>query len=298
MSTERNPQNKDVIFLVGAQRTGSNYLLSALKSVDDISVYGELFHRNGPYPFKENTESDETWRWRVLSHFFETRSHLLSNLKLQTPGEIAALLEKHSSGAPLTNPAHTSLRNKTLSQIAHQMPFAYISSIREISECRTIIFKAFPEHLNTSELHNLIKSLRPIIVYNLRNTLDMFVSYQKLKKTKLPQGEDTTSIKVRFAIQDYVQFLVETRSFFFAVRDFSNYFGLEQHTISYEDIHIHQTDSEKVRFISDQLAHWTGRNWHVNESRIKTFRRQDQSKSNADKVLNSEELPMQPATIF
>ena len=298
MISKQKTQKRDVIFLVGAQRTGSNYLLSALKSIDGISVYGELFHRNGPYPFQENNTSDERWRSQVLSHFLTTRSHLIPSTDYNAFLKDTALPEKLSLDTPLTAPSDISLRNKLLNHIAHQTPYAFISTIRELSEHKTIIFKAFPEHLNTYELHDVIKSLKPTIVYNFRDTLDMFISYQKLVQTKLPQGEDTTSIKVSFAIQDYVQFLAETRKYFFAVRDFSNYYGLRQHSISYEDIHSRKTDLEKVHFISDQLAHWTGISRHVDEDRIKTFQRQDQSKSNADKVFNPEELPAQSASIF
>lgn len=213
---------KKVVLVIGCQRSGSNFLLSALRSLENLGVFGEMFHRKGMFPFKAGHGVDEGVRWELFDLIIRKDPNKFFSIPkgLHAPSDdvVSSVINSRSKSKQTVPEKAATIRNNLLIRLAHFDPSFLVEIMQEHAGGNTVIFKVFPEHLSTGELRNLIDGVRPIVVFNLRNTLDTYISFKKLVLTKTPQDKDTTSVKIDFNITEYVDYVSEIRAFYFAAR--------------------------------------------------------------------------------
>ena len=277
----------DVAVIFGTQRCGSNYFLSASRRVDDLLVLGEMYHRGGVFPFQGSPHQD-----------FEIKQRLGHILRKQFEEKSAACFNGWRADAAFDPVANAAI-NEALVKFSHKYPQKYFAGLRELAGGRRLLFKIFPEHLDLFQSLGILKQQRPHVILMLRNPLDSFISYKKLVETKKPQDVDTSELKITFNKAEYFAYKAGLSSFFTAIREFCEDEWIDLSTVHYEWLHGGEAE-RKPEMVRETLQRVFGVPMNVSgaAAALPLFRQQDKSASAAQKVLNPNQLPVQPQVLL
>jgi len=273
----------DVAVIFGMQRCGSNYFLSACHRLDQLLVLGEMYHREGPYPFQKTDEDDYAIKQQL--------GVIIRDRFKEHAGEHFVGWDEH---APFSKDNNQKI-HAILEKISHRAPNRYFDAIKLLAGKRRLLFKIFPEHLELSLVLAILKEQRPKVILLLRNPLDSFISYRKLVETHKPQDVDTSALKIKFNKIDYFVYKSLLSNYFRAILDYCSEEWLDVSVLHYEWLHSHAPD-DKLERVKGYMEHVFGTPLQPNKSEnvVKLFRKQDHSASAADKVLNPAQLPRGP----
>lgn len=274
-----------VIF--GMQRCGSNFFLSACSRFDDLTVFGEMYHRGGVFPFMQDNRKDFAIK-AGLAQF------ICGEFQSEDLGELAGF----DPAAPFTA-ENDALINAGLVKFAHKYPARYFAAVKQASAKSRLLFKIFPEHLSLFYILSVLRQHRPHVILMVRDPLDSFISYKKLTETKKPQDVDTSDLKITFNRAEYYEYKAQLVAYFKAIGDYCGDEGIDVTTVSYEELHKEDglDKVEKVRgivarvFKSPVLL-------RPDPGYVKLFTKQDKSKSPVQKVANPGQLPKQPQSLI
>jgi len=277
----------DVAVIFGTQRCGSNYFLSACRRLDGLLVLGEMYHRGGAFPFQGSPAQD-----------FEIKQRLGHILQKQFEEQAAACFDGFRADAVFSPDANAAI-NDALVKFSHKFPQKYFSGLRELAGARRLLFKIFPEHLDLFQILGILKQQRPHVILMLRNPLDSFISFKKLVETKKPQDMDTTEIKITFNKAEYFAYKAGLATYFSAIRDFCADEWIDVSAVHYEWLHGGEAERKPDR-VRETLQRVFGAPMNVAAAAAAppSFRLQDKSGSPAEKVLNPNQLPVQPQVLL
>jgi hypothetical protein len=277
----------DVAVIFGTQRCGSNYFLSACRRLGELLVLGEMYHRGGAFPFQGAPQPD-----------FEIKQRLGHILQKMFEEQAAACFEGFRADAEF-DPSANAVINEALVKFSHKFPQKYFAGLRELAGARRLLFKIFPEHLDLFQILGMLRQQRPHVILMLRNPLDSFISYKKLVETKKPQDVDTSELKITFNKAEYFAYKAGLATYFTAIREFCEDEWIDVSTVHYEWLHGGEAERkpEKVR---ETLQRVFGVPMNVSPAAtaLPLFRQQDKSGSPAEKVLNPNQLPVQPQVLL
>jgi hypothetical protein len=272
----------DVAIICGMQRCGSNYFLSVARRLQDLLVLGEMYHRGGAFPFQLSRELD-----------YRSKQALAAAV-LQQGGAAAKLLEGHDPTAPFSPESEAAI-DRMLVQISHKAPNRYLEAMLSMAGEQRLLFKVFPEHLETFQILSMLREHRPSVLLMARDPLDSFISYRKLVETRKPQDVDTSGLKVHFNKAEYYAYKAHLVAYFKAIQQFCGDEGLELSVCHYEWLHNNdgRDKTEKVREVVQRMF-GTALHWKPEADKLKTYQKQDTTPSPAEKVLNPAQLPRSP----
>lgn len=277
--------NTAVIF--GTQRCGSNFFLSVCRKFDNLLVLGEMYHRGGAFPFQLNEQRDFEMKQKLASLIVGTfKEHLGDHFDGWNPG---------AEFAPDSNAAV----NSALVKFSHRSPSRYYEALEMLAEGSNLVFKIFPEHLETSQMLTILREQRPRVLFLLRDPVDSFISYKKLTETKKPQGFDTSNLKIKFNSVEYFIYKASVSTYYRTLKEFCDNEGLPVSTVYYEWLHADGTGN-KVQKVREQMERVFGEPITMTEGADTSdlFRKQDKATSSAQKVLNPSQLPRTPQVIL
>jgi hypothetical protein len=270
----------EVAVVFGMQRSGSNFFLSACKRFEDLTVFGEMYHRDGVFPFRQVDPED-----------FAVKAKLAACIRGTFPEDNLQIATDWNFSADFT-PQRDAVLNQALALYSHEFPGKYFECMREIAPASRMVFKIFPEHLSIMQMLMLLVKYRPRVVLMTRNPLDSFISFKKLLETRKPQDVDTSALKIAFYRVEYYEYKAQLAAYFNAIHEFCAEEGLQVSTVSYESLHQDdgQDKVEKVRQIMEGVFQSPMR-LRADASKLSLFTKQDQAGSPAEKVLNPGRLP-------
>jgi hypothetical protein len=273
--------------IIGTQRCGSNFFLSACQKLEDLTVFGEMYHRGGAFPFGRNPRLD-----------FATRQHLGETICASFPDHLQDSFVGWRSAGEFTDESNAAI-NKALVKFSHKAPNRYFEALRSIAKNSRLIFKIFPEHLDMLQILSVLREQRPHVLFLLRNPLDTFISYKKLVQTEKPQDVDTSELKIKFNPAEYFAFKAAAATYYRTIREYCEYDSLGYTTCHYEWLHGSETDN-KVEKVREQMQRVFGEPFKVapGADTAGLFKRQDKSESPAQKVINPGALPRGPQTLL
>lgn len=277
----------EVAVIFGMQRCGSNFFLSASSRFEDLSVFGEMYHRGGVFPFQQDHVKD-----------YEVKQRLAWGIRNETAGSAESFFEDWDFALPYS--AETdALLNKMLVQFSHKYPGKYFGAMKKSVVDNRMLFKIFPEHLGLFQILSILHQHRPKVVLMVRDPVDSFISYKKLTETKKPQDVDTSGLKIVFNRAEYYEYKAGLVAYFKAISDYCLDEELEVATVSYEELHNEdeQGKIEKVRRAVERLFQ-SPVNMRPDAGQVKLFQKQDKSESNAEKVTNPGQLPRSPQRLI
>ena len=272
-----------VAVIFGTQRCGSNFFLSACKKIDNLTVFGEMYHRGGVFPFEQDPQLD-----------YAARVRLAEIIRSAFAEHCAGLFDGWNAAAPLSDEANATV-NKALVRFSHKNPNRYFEALHALANKGRMIFKIFPEHLDMAQILSILREQRPRVLFLLRNPLDTFISYKKLVETGKPQGVDTSAVKIRFNPAEYFAYKAATATYYRTIKEYCDHESLTVSSLHYEWLHGSPTEN-KVDMICGQLQRVFGEpvklGPHAKAAGL--FERQDKSETPAEKVLNPAALPRSP----
>lgn len=250
-------ENK-LFVILAYRRTGSNYLMKVLDSFLDIEFFGEVYHWDTV--------------WMPINRKLEYVSWLKEkhNIKLnigQKPGE-----------------------DRELVDFNHSQPDYFLKFFNETSGSKYAGFKMFPEHLGWSKLKQSVVSNKSITKILLtRNLLDVYISDKILEKTHQSQEYNTSAIKVKIDCLDFKHWYYETQSYYSQIELFLKNDSQKCLKLSYEDIHKHNNNSEKIKYIHFWLEK-QGFEVENQQAESEYTKKQDKRSSSLEKIENVDEL--------
>jgi hypothetical protein len=274
-----------VIF--GTQRCGSNFFLSACQKLEDLTVFGEMFHRGGAFPFARNPKLD-----------YAVKQRLGETICAQFPDQLQDSFAGWTPSGAFSEDANAAL-NKALVRFSHRTPNRYFEALQSIAKNSRLIFKIFPEHLDMIQILSILREQRPHVLFLLRNPLDTFISYKKLVQTEKPQDVDTSDVKIKFNAAEYFAFKAAAATYYRTIREYCDHESLPVTQCHYEWLHAAETDS-KVEKVRELMQRVFGEPFKLAPGTEATglFKRQDKSETTAQKVLNPGALPRGPQTLL
>jgi hypothetical protein len=273
--------------MFGTQRCGSNFFLSACQKLDDLTVFGEMYHRGGAFPFERNPKQD-----------FSTKQRLGEILRASFPAQSKDAFAGWAPAEARTDAADA-LISTALVRFSHRAPNRYYEALQLLAKKSRLIFKIFPEHLEMVQVLSILREQRPHVLLMLRNPLDVFISEKKLVETKKPQDVDTTGMTIQFNPAEYFAHKAAAATYFRTIREYCEHVSLPVHVCHYEWLH-NGSEAAKVEKVRDQLKRLFGETFELSVTAETTslFKRQDSSLSPADKVANPGALPRAPQTLL
>ncbi len=276
-----------VAVIFGMQRCGSNFFLSACRRYADLTVYGEMYHRGGVFPFQQSQQGDYEIK-RKLAYFIHN----------QFPEHGDPVLAGWDFQAPYSKENDEQL-SRSLVQFAHRTPNKYFAAIRETAETSRTLLKIFPEHLGVFHILSVLRVQRPPVILMARNPIESFISFKKLVETKKPQDVDTSGLKITFNKAEYYEYKAQLMAYFTSIAEFCADEGIPVTTVSYEWLHAADA-REKTDKVREALEIVFGRPVveGADAGQVKLFRQQDKSSSAAAKVNNPGQLPRGPQLLL
>lgn len=250
--------DSQIIALIACRRTGSNYLMKVLDSFSNIDFFGEVYHNQSVWmpTFRKMEYVD----WLKNEHGI--------NIEIgEKPFE-----------------------DKELVNLNHNNPQHLLDYLTSLLDNRYTGFKIFPEHLKWYKLKTHIlanKKIKKVILK--RNLLDVYISDRILEMTNKSQRQDTSNIKVNINCLDFKAWYYNTMSFYSRVELYLHNSNQKYSELSYEELHSHNSNDEKVDF----LQSWLLQNGIEIEARPKIAnytKKQDKRKNSLAKVENDREF--------
>ncbi len=256
--TQHSSSDSKIFVVLANRRTGSNYLMKVLDSFPDIEFFGEVYHWDTVWMPAQRKQDYIKW--------LETTKGININIG-EKPFE-----------------------DKELVKFNHLEPNYFLDFLSLTTKNKYGGFKIFPEHLSWQKLEaNLLakKELTKIILN--RNLLDVYISDKILQQTKHSQGYNTSNIKIKVDCIDFKKWYFDTQSYYSRIELYLKNDSQKWFELSYEDIHGHANDQEKVDFIYSWL------NKHEFDIKYKPkvgeyTKKQDRRNKSIEKVENASDL--------
>ena len=250
--------NSKIIALIACRRTGSNYLMKVLDGFSNMEFFGEVYHNQSVWmPMSKKNEYAD---WLKNKHGIEVEVG-------EKPRE-----------------------DRELVTLNHKNPQYLLDFIASSSEYKYTGFKIFPEHLRWHKLKQNILANEDIIKVILkRNLLDVYISDRILDITKRSQQHDTSEIKVNIDCLDFAAWYFDIMSFYSRIELYLHNSGQKYWELSYEELHSHENNEEKVSFLQSWLSE---RGIEIDDrSEITSFtKKQDKRKNPLAKIENAAEF--------
>jgi|GEM_PF-6987305 len=243
--------------LIACRRTGSNYLMKILDSFPEMEFFGEVYHNQTVWmPIERKKEYVE---WLKNTHNLEVKA------------------------------GDKPFEDKELVRLNHDRP-EYFLEFLNTTKHKYAGFKIFPEHLKWHKLKSKLLTNKevPKIVLK-RNLLDVYISDKILQLTKSSQAQDTSNIKIDFNCLDFKTWYYDTQCFYSRVEMLLKNSNQKYAELSYEYIHSHGDNEEKVAFIQS----WLNQNGIQIQEQPKISgytKKQDKRKRSLAKVKNVSEV--------
>ena len=179
---------------------------------------------------------------------------------------------------------------KHLLKVSRQNPIKYLENLIDVSKESIISFKIFNDHLDDSNLRQIINKSNMIIVLD-RKFIDIYISLQKTKKL-LKDNEknpwikiDTTTTKIFFDIEDYEKEYKKYTEWYSKI----NYLLKHQYNrdyikIDYDNFHS-KSLKQQQEYLKENINNYLQYNLDINYN-ITTLNKQDKSKKYRDKIIN------------
>ena len=250
--------DSQIIALIACRRTGSNYLMKVLDSFSNVEFFGEVYHNQSVWmPISRKTEY------------------------------VYWLKNKHEINLEI---GEKPFEDKDLVKLNHEHPQHLLDFLTSLSDNQYTGFKIFPEHLKWHKLKTHILANQKITKVILkRNLLDVYISDKILEMTKRSQKKDTSNIKLNIDCLDFKAWYYETMSFYSRIELCLQNSSQKYLELSYEELHSHETNEDKVEFIQS----WLLQNSVEIEARSKIAnytRKQDKRKNSLAKIENDREF--------
>lgn len=250
--------NSQVFTLIACRRTGSNYLMKILDSFSNMEFFGEVYHNQTV--------------WMPTSRKFDF---------------VEWLKDKHDLEIKI---GEKPFEDKDLVRFNHEHPEHFLNFLNSFSPKQYAGFKIFPEHLRWHKLKtNLLTNKKVIKIVMRRNLLDVYISDKILEMTKSSQKQDTSDIKLNIDCLDFKTWYFDKMSFYSRVESCLRNSGQQYFELSYEDIHCHSSDDEKVRYIQSWLKQ-SGIEINDRPQISDYVKKQDKRKNSLEKIQNDQEL--------
>jgi hypothetical protein len=275
------------IVIFGTQRCGSNFFLSACQELEDLTVFGEMYHRGGAFPFRRNPNVD-----------FAIRQRLGECIRRDFAEQSQDSFGDWTPAPEMSNEANAAI-NRALVKFSHKSPNRYFEALQQAAHKSRLIFKIFPEHLEMMQILSILREQRPKVLFLLRSPLDSFISYKKLVETCKPQDADTSSVKIRFNAAEYFAYKANVATYFRTIKEYCDHENLDVATCHYEWLHSDAVDNKMER-IRDLLQMMYDEPVRLSKDAdlSNLFTRQDMSDTPAQKVVNPGALPRGPQISF
>ena len=257
MAQTKKIDSQIIVFLAN-RRTGSNYLMKVLNNFPEIEFFGEVFHWDTVWMPSDRKQQYVIWL-------------------------------KNTRGIDISI-GEQPFEDKELVKLNHSHPDYLLDFIASTSPKRYVGFKIFPEHLKWYKLKTHIlanKKIKKVILK--RNLLDVYISDRILEMTNKSQRQDTSNIKVNINCLDFKAWYYNTMSFYSRVELYLHNSNQKYSELSYEELHSHNSNDEKVDF----LQSWLLQNGIEIEARPKIAnytKKQDKRKNSLAKVENDREF--------
>ncbi|MEM8540460.1 MAG: hypothetical protein AAGF25_05840 [Pseudomonadota bacterium] len=241
---------KQVILVLGVERSGTNRLLDIMRNLAEVEVRGEIFNPVSAGTIREN---DMIALGNLAGIKFGSPSdqHLIDFLRGNVLFSIRWLLDR----MPL---------NKSLMSVK--------------------IFKSHVSHEIINEV--LSAGIVSSVIFVNRRAIDCFVSLEKADVSGQWWGADTTHIRPILSLKKFAGYYLENQNWLSPLPRLVRANGLPLTSLSYEK----DIDCEDSEFLSNLRTALGMPNLSNSLSATSTITRQDQSASLSDKVENWEEF--------
>ena len=127
-----------------------------------------------------------------------------------------------------------------------------------------------------------------------RNLLSTYISHQIALKTDRWNNFDTSEIKISISLDRLEKWLEEVEEWYRLFETYNDRGEAEFHVLYYEDIHAHQTNIDKLKYLDrffKSIGIESDREYQLPESdTIKIMSKQDKRSKLADKITNYQEI--------
>lgn len=195
-------------------RSGTNYLMDALKQFSNTRVYSEVYHNKRSYLH------------------IPTISRYLPSIKNE---EFKDCLQDETK----------------LCDFVHKHPDITLEEMQNTCDQEYLFFKIFPNHLTQQQLDkHILKQSSILKVIIQRNPLHIFISLQKAQITNKWDNYDTSKMKITIDTHKFHKFYLEYIQWF---QDLREHIQNPYLILNYEEIHSHTSDSEKLVYLQSQF---------------------------------------------
>jgi len=250
--------NSTAFALIAYRRTGSNYLMKVLDSFPEIEFFGEVYHKQTVW--MPSQRKKDYLKWLKETH----------NISI-TAGD-------------------KPFEDKELVRFNHNSPEYFLDFLRSTTKYKYAGFKIFPEHLKWYKLKtSLLENKQVTKIVLKRNLLDVYISDSILRLTNSSQSQDTSNIKIDFDCLEFKTWYYDTQCFYSRIERFLRNSNQNYAELSYEYIHSHDRNEEKVAFIQS----WLNQHGIQTKDRPKVSsytKKQDKRKNSLAKVKNAREV--------
>jgi len=218
MSTE--PENGGILALISMPRTGTNFLCSLLNHHPAITSHFEVFSHDKFHSGAHNNPE------RIIEYINQTYS-----CGFVDSDDINLITWIHSN------------------------PSKLIEALVRFKQRRHISFKLFPNQLEDSVVTTAIAKNTCITkVIIKRNLLDSFISLEIVRKTKQWDNFDTSNVSVSLSVNKFNQWVKRANEWYALFENEGNRTNGGPIAINYEDIHAHENNLEKLKYINRFLS--------------------------------------------
>ena len=244
-----------LICMVTVARSGTNRLGSILERIPEIDVRNELFNQSRC--------------WSLQQH------------------EFADLSRRSGMVFPYSCEAPEAIR------VVRQRPDLVMDCLVDLMapEKRLLYFKVFRLHLSVRQVRkSFIERPDTIVVFLRRRPIDTFISLRKALHLQNWRHVDTTNFKISIDVDDFIGWWGRTSAWFRELEGVCWAMNKPFHRLSYEedvDVPVERTLDRIREILASQGV--TGLTVSHNGT-AEEFKRQDRSKSLADRVANWSEF--------
>ena len=256
MSEQKNTSK--LFVLLAYRRTGSNYLMKVFDSFSDIEFFGEVYHW------------DTVWMptYRKMEY-------------------VNWLKNKHDIHLKIGDRPH---EDRELVEFNHAQPDYFLKFFNSNSKSKFAGFKIFPEHLHWPKLKDNILSNKSVSKILLtRNLLDVYISDKILQQTQKSQEYNTSAIKLNIDCLDFKNWYYNTQAYYSRIELFLDNDNQKCLKLSYEDIHSHSNNNEKIDYIHSWLLK-QGFEVANQQKEGEYTKKQDKRSNSLQKVENADKL--------
>tara|TARA_X000000368_G_C22900784_1_gene654009 strand:+ start:169 stop:966 length:798 start_codon:yes stop_codon:yes gene_type:complete len=242
------------ICLITVARSGSNWFCNAVKNIDGIKGYYELFHPLQPYGLSNN--------------------------------DIEYLSKIHRDQFSYVD---GSIDDNQFNKFRLSKPNMFLSTLLKLAQennDKKIFFKLFNEHLSDNSLKKLHRNKSLHYIFLLRNILDSYISLEKASNLNKWNKVDTTDIKIEIDKSKLLSYQTKILKWYKY-----NYSSISNENIinivNYEDISVR---SDKEKSLNNIYSSLNFKDLKIAIDKKHSYTVQDKNESWRDKVININEV--------